>query len=168
MSPDDLVLTPMGVRFQGRRYPCTIGRGGLSASKREGDGATPVGVHHVVGMFYRPDRMARPSDWAEPIRPGDLWSDDVQAEDYNHLVKAPYAASHEVMRRGDPLYDLVLITDWNWPVAVPGKGSCIFVHQWRRPGYPTAGCVAFRRDHLRQIVRKIRPGTRLIVRGGGA
>ena len=52
-----------------------------------------------------------------------------------------------------------------WPEAEPGRGSCIFIHQWRRPGYPTAGCVAFRRDHLRQIARRITPDTRLIVRG---
>lgn len=164
MNADDLVLTPTGVRFRGRRYPCTIGRGGLSACKREGDGATPVGVHHVVGMFYRPDRMARPAAWARPIGLRDLWSDDSDAPDYNLLVSAPYAHSHEVMRRGDPLYDLVLITDWNWPEAQPGMGSCIFLHQWRRPGYPTAGCVAFRPDHLRRIAGQIQPGTRLIVR----
>ena len=75
MTPDDLVLTPLGLRFRGRRYPCTIGRGGLSGDKREGDGATPVGEHLIVGMLYRPDRMARPAAWAKPIRPGDLWSD---------------------------------------------------------------------------------------------
>lgn len=164
MSPDDLVLTPTGLRFRGRCYPCTIGRGGLSADKHEGDGATPIGIHHVVGMFYRPDRMTRPAAWARPIRPGDLWSDAPDAPDYNLLVRAPYAGSHEVMRRADPLYDLVLITDWNWPDAAPHRGSCIFIHQWRRPGYPTAGCVALRPDHLRDIAGQLAPGTRLIVR----
>ena len=168
MTPDDLVLTPTGLRFRGRRYPCTIGRGGISADKREGDGATPIGVHRVVGMYYRPDRMARPASWAEPIRPGDLWSDDSDLPDYNLLVSRPYSGSHEVMCRADPLYDLVLITDWNWPVATPGKGSCIFIHQWRRPGYPTAGCVAFRPDHLRQIAGTMKPGARLIVRPGSS
>ncbi len=164
MTTDDLILTPMGVRFRGRRYPCTIGRGGIRADKREGDGATPVGEHRIVAMYYRPDRMAAPVPWAVPIRPGDLWSDAAEAPEYNHLVRAPYGASHEVMRRGDPLYDLVMITDWNWPNATPGAGSCIFIHQWRRPGYPTAGCVAFRRDHLYHIATQIQPGTRLVVR----
>ena len=166
MTPDDLVLTPLGLRFRGRRYPCAIGSGGLSLMKREGDGATPVGTHRIAGLFYRPDRMARPAPWARPIRPGDLWSDDPALPEYNHLVPRPYDGSHEVMRRGDPLYDLVMITDWNWPDAMPGRGSCIFLHQWRRPGYPTAGCVAFRRDHLHQIAALSVPGTRLIVRPG--
>ncbi len=163
MAFDDLVLTRMGVRFRGRRYPCSIGSGGISAQKVEGDGATPTGIHHIVAMFYRPDRMAPPADWATPIRPGDLWSDDPDQPDYNLMVSKPYDHSHEVMRRADPLYDLVMVTDWNWPDAIPGKGSCIFLHQWRRPGYPTAGCVAFRPDHLRRIAAQVHPGTRLVV-----
>ncbi len=165
MTPDDLVLTPTGLRFQGRRYPCSIGRGGIRADKSEGDGATPRGVHHIVGMLYRPDRMARPAAWATPIRPGDLWSDDPGHRDYNLMVRIPYSHSHEVLRRADPLYDLILITDWNWPDAKAGRGSCIFLHQWRRPGYATEGCIAFRRDHLHRIARALKPESRLIVRG---
>lgn len=164
MTPNDLVLTPKGVRHRGRLYPCTIGRGGVSTCKREGDGATPVGAHRIVGMLYRPDRMARPAPWAVPILPGDSWSDDPDRPEYNHPVKRPYPHSHEVLRRADPLYDLILITDWNWPDTTPFGGSCIFLHQWRRPGFPTAGCVAFRRDHLRRIAQTLRPDARLIVR----
>lgn len=166
MTPDDLVLTPYGLRFHGRCYPCSIGRGGLRTAKREGDGATPVGCHRIVGMLYRPDRMARPAPWARPIGLRDLWSDDPGRAEYNQPVRAPYPGSHEVMRRADPLYDLVLVTDWNWPDAVPHGGSCIFLHTWRRPGYPTAGCIAFRRDRLLAIAAAISPGARLIVRPG--
>lgn len=158
-----MVLTRRGVRFMGRMWPCTIGRGGVRADKREGDGATPVGVHRIVGLLYRPDRMARPTDWAVPIRPGDLWSDDPAHEDYNLMVRAPYPHSHEALRRADPLYDLVLLTDWNWPYAERGRGSAIFLHRWRRPGFPTEGCIGFRPDHLRRIVGLIRYETRLIV-----
>ncbi len=164
MTPADLVLTRMGVRFMGRRFPCTIGRGGLTTCKHEGDGATPFGVHWIVGMYYRPDRMPRPAPWAQPTGLRDLWSDDSAQPDYNLLVQKPYSHSHEVMRRADPLYDLVLVTDWNWPKVIPNRGSCIFIHQWRRPGFPTAGCIAFRRDHLRAIASTIVPGTRVIVR----
>ncbi|RYG91627.1 hypothetical protein EU803_10510 [Loktanella sp. IMCC34160] len=163
MSPDDLVVTPVGLRFGGRVYPCTRGRGGVTDHKAEGDGATPRGSHRIVGMLYRPDRIAPPAPWAVPIRTGDLWSDDPRAADYNLQVRAPYPHSHETLRRADPMYDLILITDWNWPRAEPGRGSAIFVHQWRRPGYPTAGCIGLRRDHLHAIAGRIAPGTRLIV-----
>ena len=163
MNPGDLVLTPRGVRFAGRTLPCSIGKGGISATKREGDGATPVGIHHIVGMLYRPDRIPCPADWAEPIGPGDLWSDDVNDIAYNQHVRAPYKFSHEKLRRSDPLYDLVLVMDWNWPNAQPGQGSAIFIHQWRRPGYPTEGCIAFSRSDLHWLARQIRPSTKVIV-----
>ncbi len=163
--PDDLVITRTGCRFLGRRFPCAIGRGGVRRDKREGDGATPEGVHAIVGLLYRPDRLERPADWALPIGPRDLWCDDPGHEDYNLMVRAPFAGSAERLRRADPLYDIVIITDWNWPRAVRGAGSAIFLHVWRGPRHPTAGCVAFHRAHLRWIVPRIRHGTRVVVRG---
>jgi L,D-peptidoglycan transpeptidase YkuD (ErfK/YbiS/YcfS/YnhG family) len=163
VRPTDLVLTPRGLRFLGRVFPCTVGRGGLRPDKREGDGATPVGVHGLVGMLYRPDRIARPADWALPVRPGDLWSDDPRDPDYNLMVRAPHGFGHERLRRADRLYDLVILTDWNWPHAVPGRGSAIFIHRWRKPGHPTEGCIALSPRDLRWIAPRIRHSTRLVV-----
>ena len=163
MTPSDLVLTPRGLRFRGRVIPCVIGRGSVAANKREGDGATPRGVHRITGMLYRPDRISRPTPWSLPIRPGDLWSVDPAAPDYNHLVRAPYLPSHERLRRGDRLYDLILLTNWNWPASVGGRGSAIFLHRWRKPGHPTEGCIAMAPPHLLWIATRLQPGTRLIV-----
>lgn len=166
MKPADIVVTRWGLRFLHRRFACTVGQSGLVAAKakREGDGASPAGVHRIVGMLYRPDRMVRPADWALPIGPCDLWSDDPADDDYNLMVRAPHAFGHERLRRADPMYDLILITDWNWPHAEPGRGSAIFVHQWRRPGVPTAGCVALARRDLLWIAPRITHQTRLILR----
>lgn len=147
----------------GRKFPCTIGRGGISANKREGDGATPRGAHRIVGMLYRPDRILRPTRWAQPIKIGDLWSDDQTDDQYNRMVRAPYPFSHEKLRRADPLYDLVILTDWNWPNATKGRGSAIFIHRWRKPGHPTEGCVAFRPSDLTWIAQRLTQDSRLIV-----
>ena len=163
MKPLDMVVTRMGLRFMGRLMPCMVGRGGVVSRKHEGDGGTPAGVHRIVGMLYRPDRMTRPADWALPIGPGDLWSDDGRDDDYNKMVRAPHGYSHEVLRRADPMYDLILITDWNWPYSVPGRGSAIFVHRWRRPGAPTAGCVALAAADLLWTAQRLRPQSRLII-----
>ena len=163
MTPQDMVLTPRGLRFGGRYLPCTIGYGGRTGRKREGDGATPRGSHRITGLLYRPDRINVPASWARPLRPGDLWSDDPEDPDYNHLVRAPHAYSHETLRRADPLYDLVILTDWNCSDPKPGHGSAIFIHRWRRSGFPTEGCVALAPDHLRWLAMRISPGTRLIV-----
>ena len=164
VTRDDLVVTPKGVRFRGRVLPCTRGRKGLTDDKREGDGCTPRGAHRIAGVLYRPDRMRRPAKAAGPIGPRDLWSDDPDDAAYNSKVRAPYARSHERLRRADPLYDLVLVTDWNLVRPVPGRGSAIFVHRWRRPGAPTAGCIALRPRDLRWIAGRLTPRSRLVVR----
>lgn len=163
MSPEDLVLTPRGLRCRGRTLPCSIGRAGVSTAKREGDRATPAGRHHITGLWYRPDRLAAPAPWARPIGPRDLWCDDPAHPAYNHHVRAPLDASHERLRRADPLYDVILTTDWNWPDARPGRGSAIFLHQWRRPRFGTEGCIAFARRDLIWLAGHAAPGTRLIV-----
>ena len=148
------------------RVPCAVGRSGTSAAKREGDGATPAGALRITGLLWRADRMARPP-WprgsARPIGPSDLWCDDPAHPSYNRLARAPLAASAERLRRADRLYDLVLLTDWN-AEGVPGRGSAIFVHRWRRPGAATEGCVALAPPVLRRLAHRVRPGTRLIVR----
>jgi L,D-peptidoglycan transpeptidase YkuD (ErfK/YbiS/YcfS/YnhG family) len=158
-----MVITPMGLRFRGRVFPCVLGKGGITSNKREGDGASPRGVHGLVGMLYRADRIPRPADWALPIGPQDLWCDDPSHTDYNLMAKAPLDASAERLARSDPLYDLVILTDWNWPRAERGRGSAIFIHRWRRPGYPTEGCVGLDPLHLRWIAPRIGYGTRLII-----
>ena len=159
-----MVYSAGRLRYLGQYIAATCGRSGITDHKREGDGATPRGVHSIVGLFYRPDRVAAPSDWAQPIYPGDLWCDDPQHPAYNLLCRGPLEASHEQMRRADPQYDVVLITDWNWPMAIPGRGSAIFIHQWRRPGVPTAGCIAMARRDLNWLAARVKPGSRLIIR----
>lgn len=156
-------LTPQGLHFKGKTYPCTVGRGGLTGTKREGDGATPTGLHHITAMYHRPDRIAHAPRWSTPIGPRDLWCDDSNHPDYNHPVRAPFHASHEALRRADPLYDLILITDWNYPNATPHKGSAIFLHTWRRITFPTAGCIALRQDHLLDLAQRIAPNEPLLI-----
>ncbi len=163
MKPTDLVVTPTHLRFMGQKFPRSVGKGGISDTKQEGDGATPRGIHRLVGMLYRPDRILQPSDWATPILTGDLWSDDSSHEDYNLMVRAPYPYSHEKLRRADRLYDLVILTDWNWPNAIKDKGSAIFIHRWRKPGHPTEGCIGLRPNDLAWIAPRLTPNSRLIV-----
>jgi L,D-peptidoglycan transpeptidase YkuD (ErfK/YbiS/YcfS/YnhG family) len=164
MSAFDMVFASGRLHYLGRAMPATCGRGGVCDDKREGDGATPRGVLRIAAVMYRPDRVTSPGPWAVPIYPGDVWCDDPAHASYNHLCRTPFLASHEQMRRADPQYDIVMITDWNWPKARPGAGSAIFLHQWRRPGAPTAGCVAVARPDMHWLAARAAPGTRLVVR----
>ncbi|MHA1600811.1 MAG: L,D-transpeptidase family protein, partial [Alphaproteobacteria bacterium] len=48
-------------RFDGRAWPCAIGRGGVIREKHEGDGATPIGCWPMRRVLYRPDRVGAPA-----------------------------------------------------------------------------------------------------------
>jgi L,D-peptidoglycan transpeptidase YkuD (ErfK/YbiS/YcfS/YnhG family) len=179
--PGDLVVGRWGARFLGRFVPCAVGRGGIGHKRAEGDGITPVGSHRIEAVLVRADRARRgqvvrgglhpaPSDLGGGVQrrmigPRDGWSDDPADPAYNRLVRRPHAGGHERLRRPDPLYDLVGVLDWNRAPAVPGRGSAVFLHVWRGPRQPTAGCIAFRRRDLEWILRHWAPRRRVVVRG---
>lgn len=155
-----------GARFMGRSMPCAVGRGGFATSKREGDGCTPIAELRLAHGYFRADRLRRPFTRIplDPISVRDLWSDDPNDPNYNHHVTtAPQSFSYERLRRGDPLYDIVLVTDWNWPVARPGLGSAIFVHCWRRARFPTEGCIAFNRSDLLWLLAHWQADSRILI-----
>ena len=131
-------------------FPCAIGRGGISAAKQEGDGATPLGTYPLRSLWYRPDRLQCPATGllTRTITPFDGWCDDPEDPFYNRAVQRPYGGSHEEMWRADSLYDLVIVVGYNDAPIIPGKGSAIFIHISRQGYSPTAGCVALQREHL--------------------
>ncbi len=163
---NDLIVTRWGARFCGRAMPVAIGRGGFSTNKREGDGASPVGVWSLTEGYWRADRGGVPYAPLpfRPSGPRDRWSDDPRDPAYNSAVSGTdWPWSHERMRRGDQLYDVVLVTNHNSEPAIPGDGSAIFVHCWRRVRFPTAGCIAFRESDLRWIIARWQVQSRLVI-----
>ena len=150
-----------------RTIPCSIGRGGLiaAADKREGDGATPIGVWPIRGVLLRAGRVALPGvtlPWRW-IRADDGWSDDVEDPAYNRPVRHPHGYSAERLWREDGLYDVIVVLGHNDAPAVPGMGSAIFWHCWRG-GATTEGCVAIARDEMLALLPDLTPGDALSVR----
>ncbi len=161
MTPDDLVVTSWYARFRGRCFPCATGRGGIGPKTREGDGVTPEGTYRLVGILTRPDRARLVGT---PIGLRDAWCDDPAAPSYNRLVLRDGPGT-EKLRRPDPLYDLIGVLDFNMDPVTPGLGSAIFLHGWRKPRHPTAGCIAFARNDLRHILSHWTPRSRIVIRG---
>ena len=148
------------------RFPVALGRSGISAWKREGDGATPTGHLPLRGLWYRADKMRAPRTFlpVRATRKDDLWVDAPGARNYNRPVRAPCAASHEKMWRDDDLYDYVVELGWNDAPRIAGRGSAIFMHL-ARPGFtPTEGCVALRRRDMERLLPLLGPETVLVVR----
>ena len=164
---DDLVVTKWGARFQGRRFCCAVGRGGIGVKRGEGDGITPLGTYRLGGVGYRSDRVSfdAPALDCWPINLVDIWSDDPRDPRYNQEIRArSHRFSHEKLRRADPLYDIFAIVDYNWPDAKAGAGSAIFLHKWRKPRHPTEGCIAFDELDLVEILSGWTERSRLIIR----
>lgn len=147
-------------------WPCAIGRGGITKSKREGDGATPVGCWPLRRVLFRPDRVEAPKTRlpVAALSPEDGWCDDPSHADYNKPVRLPFPASHEALWRGDEIYDIIVILGHNDDPPVPGAGSAIFLHVARADYAPTAGCVALALADLRTVLAHVGPGDRLCVR----
>ena len=165
----DITVDPLGeLSWRGRRVRCALGKGGLRADKREGDGATPVGRFPLRRVLYRPDRLAPPVT-ALPVAaigPADGWCDDPADSAYNRPVALPYPASAERLWRDDPVYDLVVVLGHNDDPVVAGRGSAVFLHL-ARPGYaPTEGCVALALADLLSLLAEAGPGDALVAGAG--
>ena len=132
------------LRGAGLTIRATHGRGGITLHKREGDGATPIGLLKLTRVLYRADRVAPPRCLVpvEPLSPQDGWCDDPADPAYNQPVRLPYPASHETLWRDDGVYDIIGVLGWNLNPVVSGRGSAIFFHIATPDYAPTAGCVA--------------------------
>jgi L,D-peptidoglycan transpeptidase YkuD (ErfK/YbiS/YcfS/YnhG family) len=149
----------------GGAVPVTLGRAGIRADKREGDGATPRGVFHPVRVWWRADRGIRPRTRL-PLRritPTDAWCEDPADRRYNRPLRVAGGAGGDRLWRADRLYDLIVEIDHNVRPRVAGRGSAVFVHLARPDSGPTAGCVGLRPGDLRRLLARLGPKTRIYI-----
>ena len=153
------------LRFEGREYPCVLGRNGVQKTKLEGDGATPSGTYLLRRVFFRPDRLPPPASGlpVAPLAHTDGWCDDPSHRDYNRLVRLPFSASHEALWRDDNLYDVIIVIGHNDDPPHPGLGSAIFIHCATANFSSTDGCVALACETLIELVPRFAPGAALRV-----
>ena len=149
----------------GTTVAASFGRSGAiaAADKREGDGATPLGVWPVRAALLRPDRMAPPVTrlpWRW-LRTADGWSDDVADPAYNRPVSHPHRFSAEQLWREDHAYDIIIILGHNDSPPRAGLGSAVFLHCRQPDGRPTEGCVAIDRPQLAAWLDRLAPGDML-------
>jgi L,D-peptidoglycan transpeptidase YkuD (ErfK/YbiS/YcfS/YnhG family) len=112
--------------------------------------------------MYRRDRLNLHTNNTIKLR--DTWSDDPLDPNYNKLSNPETKFSYEKLWRPDPIYDLIGITDYNWPKPEPGLGSAIFLHAWRKPRHPTEGCIAFSMNDLKLVFRLLENTSKIIIK----
>jgi L,D-peptidoglycan transpeptidase YkuD (ErfK/YbiS/YcfS/YnhG family) len=145
--------------------PVALGRSGIKADKREGDGGTPAGRFRPVRLWWRADRLARPRT-SLPVRrigPGDAWCEEAADRRYNRAFRRSANEPGDRLMREDGLYDLIIEIDHNTRPRIVGRGSAVFLHV-ARPGLePTAGCIALKKCDLLAILRRLTRKTRIVV-----
>jgi L,D-peptidoglycan transpeptidase YkuD (ErfK/YbiS/YcfS/YnhG family) len=148
-------------RIGSLRLPCALGRSGIAANKKEGDGCTPAGRFPIRHLLYRPDRVRDLALRipARPLSPMDGWCDDPADPQYNRPVTLPYSGRHERLWREDSIYDLIVVIGHNDAPVIPGDGSAVFLHLARPDFTPTEGCVAFARAEFVRLLEHMAPDT---------
>jgi len=142
-----------------------LGRGGILADKREGDGATPRGRFRLVRLWWNPERGLRPVTRLpmRRIEPDDAWCEDPADRRYNRPIKLTADGAGDRLRRQDHLYDLIIEISHNARPRMARRGSAVFIHV-ARPGLaPTAGCVAMPKPHLCRLLNRVGPDTRILI-----
>ncbi|MEX1084169.1 MAG: L,D-transpeptidase family protein [Xanthobacteraceae bacterium] len=145
--------------------PVALGRAGIRANKREGDGGTPRGRFKLRRLWWRAGRAPRPRPGlpARPIAPNDGWCENPADRRYNRPIVLPKGTPGDRLWRADRLYDFIVEIDHNTRPRVAGRGSAVFIHV-ARPGFkPTAGCVALEMGRLRRLLERVGPNTRIVI-----
>jgi L,D-peptidoglycan transpeptidase YkuD (ErfK/YbiS/YcfS/YnhG family) len=145
--------------------PVALGRGGIKANKREGDGSTPRGAFRLKRLWWRADRHPRPDTVLPARRIGliDAWCEDPADRRYNQPIKMPMQAKGDRLARKDNLYDFIIEIDHNTRPRVSRRGSAVFIHAARERFAPTAGCVALELNALRRLLPRLGPRTKIVV-----
>jgi L,D-peptidoglycan transpeptidase YkuD (ErfK/YbiS/YcfS/YnhG family) len=146
--------------------PVALGRSGIKANKREGDGGTPRGRFRLRRLWWRADRWPRPRTLlpARRIRAEDGWCEDATDRNYNRPVRLPRDSKADRLMRADRLYDFIVELDHNTRPRIARRGSAVFVHVAREKFAPTAGCVALEHRALHRLLARLGPRTKIDIR----
>src|SRR4030081_888842 len=149
----------------GHTLPVALGRRGIKANKREGDGGTPRGTFRPLQLGGRADRHPSPPTFlpARAIRPEDAWCEDPETRHYNQPVRLPQDRGGDRLTRDDQLYDFIVEIDHNNTPRVAGRGSAVFLHLARVNFGPTAGCVSMTKSAMLHLLARLGPETRIVI-----
>lgn len=128
-------------------FSAVIGKNGMAlvGKKKESDLKTPAGLY-PIGEAFGTQPLALKMDY-KYITADDKFIDDVNNKRYNTWVSGSTdAKSYESMLIEPYAYGAVI--NYNMNPTIAGKGSAIFIHLWRSPNSPTAGCIALEKKHL--------------------
>jgi L,D-peptidoglycan transpeptidase YkuD (ErfK/YbiS/YcfS/YnhG family) len=144
------------------KFKCSIGKNGRTTKKIEGDNKTPKGLYALGPLYYRKDRILKPSTKLKKIeiKKNFGWCDDIKSKFYNKPVKINKKIRHEKLHRNDKKYDLFIPIKYNSKRPKKNKGSAIFLHLTNNYK-KTQGCVAIKEKDMLILLKLINKKTKI-------
>ncbi len=151
------------LKYKNLKFRCALGKGGVKKKTMEGDNITPKGIFKIIKIYYRPDKIKKIKTLIKKIKikKNMGWCDDPSSRFYNKLINLPTKYTHEKLYRNDSLYDLIVVLSYNTNPIIKNKGSAIFIHIAKNSYKKTKGCIALKKEHLIEIISKIKKNTKI-------
>ena len=151
--------------YKGYKLKCSIGKSGITNSKKEGDLATPKGIFKLGLLYYRKDRnkSLKSKLKKRTIKKNMGWCDDIKSKKYNQEIHFPFKYGAEKLYRKDKIYDLFIDIKYNYRPIIKRKGSAIFLHITDKKYRPTEGCVAITKKDFFKILPLINRKTKILI-----
>tara|TARA_B100001057_G_scaffold215952_1_gene216186 strand:+ start:179 stop:688 length:510 start_codon:yes stop_codon:yes gene_type:complete len=150
--------------FERKKIRCLVGKNGIGKKNREGDHKTPKGIFRINQIYYRKDKFLNLKSGIPvfKIEKNDKWCVDPKSKRYNSFFRKNINCSYESLFRGDEVYDLILVLNYNLDKIKKFKGSAIFLHCIGENKF-TEGCVSIEKNYLKKIIHKLSPLSKVII-----
>ena len=162
----NIIIKKHFLLYKGYKLKCSIGKSGITHSKKEGDLATPKGLFKLGLLYYRKDRNKSLVSKIKKrvIKKSMGWCNDSRSKKYNREIYFPFKYGAEKLYRKDKMYDIFINIKYNHSPIVKGKGSAIFLHLTNKKYKPTNGCVAILKKDFLKILPLINYSTKILIK----
>ena len=138
---------------------------------REGLKLSPVGIFDIPEAFGKDDGAS----WSvkipyQKISPVIFCSGDPESKNYNRIVDSQYVPQED-WSLGEDMQDYVnqglyiygAVIAHNYSPVTAGGGACFFIHVWKGPGVPTAGCTAMAASDACEVISWLDPSKKPVL-----
>ena len=162
----NIIIKKHFLLYKGYKLKCSIGKSGLTNSKKEGDMATPKGLYKLGMLYYRKDRIKslKCKINKKIIKKNMGWCDSPKSKKYNQEISFPFKFSAEKLYRKDRIYDFFINIKYNHFPIIKGKGSAIFLHLSNKNYKATKGCIGLQKKDFLKILPFINKRTKIFIK----
>ena len=162
----NIIIKKHFLLYKGYKLKCSIGKSGLTNSKKEGDMATPKGLYKLGMLYYRKDRIKslKCKISKKIIKKNMGWCDNPKSKKYNQEISFPFKFSAEKLYRKDRIYDFFINIKYNHFPIIKGKGSAIFLHLSNKNYKATKGCISLQKKDFLKILPFINKRTKIFIK----